>query len=891
MKMHMMSEIEKLIGRYKKLTDQERQSYNEEQTKTHFIRPFFEALGWNFEDDVWPETDVSGQRVDYAFKLNGITKFFLEAKPLRADLDNEQYARQAINYAWNKGVPWAVLTDFEGVRVFNALAESRSFLDKLVFEITWEHFIEDFERLSLLSRESFQRNALDDYAIKFGKMRKRLTVNEKLFIDLKEARTLITEGFARWNKDISQELLEEGVQRILDRLVFIRVLEDRKLEDSVLMPILREWEKDKSQQLFQMLAHKFRELDDTYNSNLFSPHACEQWLEYSVPWNKIFGLLHGSQLYQYDFSQIPADILGGAYESYLSYIAQNPILAKVDNKKGRLLTAEDKGEVKEKSRRKRKEQGIYYTPHYIVDFIVQHTLGEKLREVKTVQELKKIKILDLSCGSGSFLTAALKAINEKYRDFGNPANQSTKNEIVLSNIYGVDLDPQAVELARLNLLIEILDQKGKLPLTPHVRVGNSLISGDERELKKYFGSLWRDKRPFNWQEEFPEVFTQGGFDVIIGNPPWVSLKGKEKSFNLSDNELRYLVSTFGIDTYRPNLFECFIRRGLSLLNEHGLFSFIVPDRLCANEQFIKIREYILENFTIERLLFKAPFPGIIGDTVIFVICNKVLEKGHQIKISEYPNFDAELFLQKTFSSSPEKSWFYIPRPIYSIFKKITDGADQLGKMVHSSVGFIAKSGEVRTTKRSKRDIAVLKGENIARYHIKGTNYFEFKKDNLVGGTQDVNKLSEPVKILLRKTGSDIIATLDEGGAYPEQSLYFLTGLDKAEMLFILGLLNSKLLNIYYKNFAITNRDATPQLKKFDLDKFPIIRSSSQDKPTIATLVKKMLQLNNDLSKEYENSEGWLYLKQEIERLDKHIDERVYRLFGLSEDEIRIINNS
>ncbi|PIZ00284.1 hypothetical protein COY62_03385, partial [bacterium (Candidatus Howlettbacteria) CG_4_10_14_0_8_um_filter_40_9] len=452
-------------------------NFNEAQTRNEFIEPLFEFLGWdmrniNNDGEVTTEEAVSNKRVDLAFRIAGIPKMFLEAKSMKVDLDIEIYARQAINYSWNKGVTWAVLTDFESIKVFNSLAESKSLFDKLVFEINLSEYISDFERLSLLSKEAFSLNKLDEYAERYGKKVKKVTVNEKLFKDLKEYREILTHDIGVWNEGLDKETLDEGIQRILDRLIFIRVLEDRKLEPPTLLAILHEWEKsDKKKTLFQMLVKKFREFDDIYNSNLFSKHACEEWHDYEGAIAKIIKKLYTKETYEYDFKEIPADILGGVYESYLGYIESSE---------------EEKGQTKTK----RKSQGIYYTPKYIVDYIVQNTLGEKLKEIESIHELKKIKVLDPACGSGPFLTQSLEIINSKYKEFGNRGDQSTKSEILLSNIYGVDLDPQAVELARLNLFIDALDEKAKLPnLAKNVKVGNSIISVGAKKLK-----------PFKWSD-------------------------------------------------------------------------------------------------------------------------------------------------------------------------------------------------------------------------------------------------------------------------------------------------------------------------------------------------------------------------------------------------------
>jgi len=561
--------IIKLVEKYNKLKEQDKiKDYNEAQTISEFIEPLFGFLGWdihniNNPNEVTPEENISNKRVDRGFRINGIAKFFLEAKSMKSDHDVESYARQAINYSWNKGVIWAVLTNFEGTKVFNAQAESKKLRDKIVFEIHSGEYISNFEKLRLLSKVSFEKGELDKYAESIFKKSQKLAVNEKLFNDLREAREILTKSFRSWNSSLSADDLDEGIQRILDRLVFIRVLEDRKLEDIILRPLIRD--DRNNQELFHSLIGKFRELDNIYNSSLFKEHACEKWENYDLSeFKKVIELLYGDDVYEYDFKDIPADILGGVYESYLGYIAQKPIEVDKAGKFGKLFTVEGKKELKEKSRKKRKEQGIYYTPKFIVDYIVKNTLGEKLKEARSISDLKKIRVLDPACGSGSFLTKALETINDKYKDFNNPGDQHTKTEILLSNIYGVDLDSQATELAKLNLLLDALDKKEKLPELENIKVGNSLISGTEAELQKYFGKNWKDKKPFNWKEEFPEVFKQGGFDVIIGNPPYIDSEIMTKE----NPEFReYCSEKYNSAKGNWDIFCVFIEKSLNLLRD------------------------------------------------------------------------------------------------------------------------------------------------------------------------------------------------------------------------------------------------------------------------------------------------------------------------------------
>ena len=517
--------IQKLVERYKKLSDTEKKKYNEQQTKDHFIRPLFEALGWDFEQEVWPETDVSGKRVDYAFKIDGITKFYLEAKAIPVNLDEERWAEQAINYSWHKSVPWVILTDFEAIKVFNTEWDEPDIQSCRYIEISWKEFLTS-EKLWWLSREAFQKGILDKKADEVGKRPKKI-IDEQLAIDLVRWRELMFNELCGYNPTTDHKKVSEFVQKILDRLIFIRTLEDRKIEDVILQPLVRDWQNKKilkANQLLFSLNKVFRKIDKTYNSGLFEKCACDFLGEkIEADDNTFVDVIN--ELYRtkskgirYKFSDIPADIFGNIYEQYLGYI--------------------QKEDAKAKKTSKRKSQGIYYTPRYIVNYIVQNTLGEILKS-KTPAEIKNLKILDPACGSGSFLISAYqslidysqnqtrKQLNEKsdklkklekaFKEQNNKLIFSQeKMRILFNNIFGVDLDKEAVELAKLNLLLKMVNSQIKLPkLSRNIQEGNSLISGSEKELKKYFGRKWKDKKGFEWEGKFRDVFGNKGLQPIV----------------------------------------------------------------------------------------------------------------------------------------------------------------------------------------------------------------------------------------------------------------------------------------------------------------------------------------------------------------------------------------
>jgi len=874
--------ITELVEKYKRLDEKEIKSYNEANTRRNFIELLFAELGWSVYDrkEVSEEERASKGRVDYAFKLNGISQFYLEAKALKENLNKEEYIQQAVEYAYNKGVTWAILSNFESTHVYVAQT------NKLCLNLQAANYVERFDDLWLLSRESFEANVIAEWGVRYGHLPGKQRIEDRLFQQLKQWRDALFKQIHHYNKQLTHSEINEVIQRFFNRLIFIRSCEDRKIENNKLRATLNEWRTSGCKgELIEKLQQVFHYFADPYDSDLFEPHLTDSiYIESATIEDIINGLYKvPSSIANYDFSIMEPDVLGSVYEQYLGYVTS--------------LRKKDFEEQQEVTKKHRKEQGIYYTPTFVTNYIVKETVGHFLKD-HTHNEILNMKILDPACGSGSFLIRAFdELLNYRAGVRSKPVvelDQHERLQVLLSNIFGVDLDKQAVEIARLNLLLRTLTERGELEmLENNIQRGNSLISGTEEELKNYFGKNWKDKEPFNWEDKFPNIMSNGGFDVVIGNPPWVSLSGKHKSLDLSQQELQYLSDTFHSSTYAPNLYEVFIWRALGLLKDGGLFSFIVPDRLATNQQFTKLREYILQNFTVERLLFRYPFPGVIADTMILVI-RKAKPKDNNIEIIDYPSQKVTKILQRTFSSSSDHSLFFVESKLAEIFHKIASNKDvrNLSAIAKSTSGCGAKSELLHKKRISPAQIKVIKGENIGRYDNRGFFWFNFKDENLSGRTRDEDKLGMKEKILIRKTGSDIIATFDDSGTYPEQSLYFVYGTGRNTLLFILAVLNSRLINVYYRNFAVTNRDTTPQLKNIDLDKFPIVVATNElQENTLVTLTNKMLELNKKLQKAQKGLDEWHDIQKQIEQTDKKIDTLVYNLYGLTEAERRIVESA
>ncbi len=886
-------EIKTLVEKYEKVkTTGKLKSYTEEETKKDFILPLFEILNWDTynKNEVSAEESISSGRVDYGFYLDSRIKFYLEAKKLSADLHKEEFANQAIRYSWNKGAVWAILTDFESIKVFNAQDIGKELSDKLFFEIPYDKYLERFDQLFLLSKKAFQNDLLNKEAEKYGKKLQKVSVSSLLYKDLQRCRDILTNELGQWNEKISSDLLDEGVQKLLDRLIFIRVAEDRGIEDSTLIPLIRRARENNKGYIYQAMVDKFKELDKLYNSNLFHPHPFEKWEEHSGATERVINILYGKQgYYEYDFKAMPSDVLGAVYENYLSH---------------RLLKSK-KGATVSKDAKKRKEQGIYYTPSFIVDYIVKNALGPVLDKCKTITDIKKIKVLDPACGSGSFLIKALEMIAEKYEEFGSKSDALSKTlikiQILKENIFGVDLDSQAVEITRLNLLINALHKQLKLPLLDNIKNGNSLISGTDEELEKYFGKNFREKEPFNWQEQFPEVFEQGGFDVIVGNPPYI------QSRNLDEEERHFYWDKYLTNTNHSDIYSFFIEKSINLLKNNGMLGFITPNTWLQTPSFKSLRKKIFSENKIKNILFFEEGTKVFDKTQVSNIVLTLEKESDKENIeNNYINID-KLVEQKIylFNKIKQKEVYFEKgfnilsnKKIENILNTITKNSILLSN-ASIIIGGLRTGDDNKFLKKeanNKDDKKLLRGRNIDRYSFRwGHEYVWYKpelmkvKQAAAPKRQEIFEFKE--KLLVRMiSGSKIIATYDDAGYYLLQDNLILPK-DEYNIKYLLALLNSKIANFISKNTTSNIAITQLLLKNWPVPKIDFLNKKEKSKyDELVELADKILKLNKELQKIPENSEKWNSIKSEIEKIDKKIDEKVYKLYGLTKEEIKTVEN-
>jgi type I restriction-modification system DNA methylase subunit len=936
--MSVQEQISQLIDKYKYETNK---AQSEADVRANYIDWLFSYLGW----DVWgedPEHNTTYHRegyirgagyVDVGLEIARQPVLMLEAKRFgtlapstERKYDRTPEEKQLFKYARAKKIPYCILTNFECLQVFNADHERLI----LAFDSPTEYL----DRLSELLHLSPERVKAGSLQASERQLELK-DIDEEFLASLQGWRLQLANSIYQYNLSnpalqtngsLDFDKLMAAVQRVLDRLILIRFADDKEvlLTYDVIDSILSNYRKkggytrpDDLMRDFIDLSHR---MDERHNTTLFQPgHICEQVF---IPNDVLEHIMW--EMNNISFRKFTSDILGNTYETYL----------------GTKLVLRN-GEIESEARRDiRKAGGIFYTPPMIVHYIADNTLDRLLNElekqfrVHAIEKAKEIKVLDPACGSGSFLTYAYQVLANFYRRM----NQQIEDEqvklladvaspdmfkrlellkqlpqplldyphhILQKQLYGVDIDPEAAEIAAVNLTMQAFAdaRQEKLPLilNENIKVGNSLISGSEQELRHYFCDNWRDKRPFNWEEEFPQIIKNGGFDIVIGNPPWVSLKGKFGVDGISGEEISYLTEKYGGDTYRPNMVEYFIKRSLALLKGGGFHSFVIPDRVFYNLQFEDLRKQILGTCNIHLLVHRVSFPGTTADAAIYVLQKGKPTDYWEMSVCEWGK-PLVTVPQVFYLKSVDHAFVALgDRRLATIMEKVEEAVSlPLGKLLNSSVGFIAKQGKVTNKPISQKDMVVYKGENVTRYALKGHFYFNFVKSNLAGGTQDEAKLGVKEKILLRKTGDRIFATIDDTSNFPEQSLYFLyTPQDRRYNLrYVLALLNSQLLGCYYINRLATNRDTMPQLKKIHLDRFPI-RHIDFDNPEekkmhdeLVALADRMMELNERLAligdAPSEESDA---LNQEIQSIDAEIDQRVYDLYGLTKEERQIIEAS
>jgi hypothetical protein len=661
-------DLDSLIERYQRHRAHYRSGgINETELRVEFIDPLFIALGWDvrneagyaeaYKDVVHEDAIKVGTATkapDYAFRVGGVRKFFLETKKPSVDISRDpDPAWQLRRYAWSAKLPLSILTNFEHVAVYDTRikpSQSDPASTARVILIPYTELADRWSELQhTFSLEAIRMGSFDEYAESTRKKRGTAEVDDAFLADLEHWRDLLARNIALRNSIIhvgaddpvgpnpgrshglTQRELNYAVQITIDRIIFLRICEDRGIEAYGRLQALTN-----GTGIYARLQDLFRQADERYNSGLFHFHEEAErsgepdrltttlWIDDRVL-KDIFKNLYYPYS-PYEFSALPADILGQIYERFLgSVIRLTP---------GHRAVVEEKPEV-------RKAGGVYYTPTYIVDYIVEQTVG-KLVEDKTPKQVEKLKFLDPACGSGSFLIGAYQYLLDWHRDYyiGDGVEKHTKviyqgageewrltmeerRRILLNNIYGVDIDQQAVEVSKLSLLLKALEgetseslggqlrfaykQRALPDLRDNIKCGNSLIGPDFYQTQQ-LGLAGFDEEEryrinvFDWEAEFPGIMRgkNVGFDSVIGNPPYIRIQHMKE---FAPNTLDYYKANYrAASKGNYDIYAVFVEQGLRLLNRGGLLGYILPHKFFNAKYGEPLRGLVAEGKHLHKIV-------------------------------------------------------------------------------------------------------------------------------------------------------------------------------------------------------------------------------------------------------------------------------------------------
>ncbi|MEO6722600.1 MAG: N-6 DNA methylase [Ferruginibacter sp.] len=678
--------ISSLVDRFDEQKESYKQAtYNETLTRRDFIDPFFKALGWDIDNEqdyaesyreVIHEDKIkiggATKAPDYSFRLSGGKRlFFVEAKKPSVLIREEiTPAYQVRRYGWSAKLSISIITDFEEFAIYDC-TKKPLLTDKAsnarIKYLRYTDYLNEFDFIwNTFSKEKVLKGSFDKF-IQGDKQKKGTTTVDHEFLNsLDTWRTYLATNIALRN-NIDEDELNFVVQHIIDRIIFLRIAEDRSVETYGNLQ-----ETLKTGDYYQNLLRQFYTADQKYNSGIFDFKKDKTSGNIAID-NKVIKSIINDLYYPispYEFSVLSVELLGSAYEQFLG--------KQITLTKSGKAIIEEKPEV-------RKAGGVYYTPQYIVDYIVKNTVG-KLVENKTPDEISKIKIVDPACGSGSFLIGAYQFLLDFHIKYytknckpskgskGNPArpdgNLTTaeKKRILLNNIFGVDLDANAVEVTKLSLLLKCMEGETAVSLETQMRLfhdrilptlddniksGNSLIDTDFYDGELEFAEE-RKIKPFNWRKAFPKVFNikkptfnqdfirqyqkikrldkdvddlidkytvnepdtkydnPEGFDIVIGNPPYGAL--------FSDKELKYFKHRYQTAVWRVESYSVFIEQGLKLLKPWGFLGYIIPDTILNLGFTQPTRELLLRNSKLQEVvgLPSNVFSGATVDTIILM---------------------------------------------------------------------------------------------------------------------------------------------------------------------------------------------------------------------------------------------------------------------------------
>ena len=937
-----LEELRRLVNKFRnnisQFTDK---NYKEYRLRQDFVNEFFELLDWdmsnkaglmeNLREVVMEDNlEVSGTQKypDYTFKWGDHAFFFVETKKPSIDIKNDiDPAFQVRRYGYSAKLKISILTDFQELAIYDTRIKpnknDKAITARLKY-FTYDQYEENWDYIyGLLAKGNVISGSIEK---EIGSGTKKGTSEvDKDFLELiEEWRSELAKSIAKNNKKADLDSINMAVQKIIDRIIFLRICEEKGIEQYENLLNICENEKN----IYEQLAAYFAKANKKYNSELFNPDSFvnELKIDSEVLTDIINGLYYPCP---YAFSVLPFEILGNIYEQFLG-----KTIHLTETHQARI---EEKPEV-------RKAGGVYYTPKYIVDYIVENTVGEKINGL-TSKEIQKIKILDPACGSGSFLLGAYTSLlNYHLAHYTKKENLAKalkseviypskknsykltikeKQKILLNNIFGVDIDAQAVEVTKLSLMLKLLEGEsdesaGKLfkysdmkllpTLSNNIKCGNSLVGSDfykggnislfdDRELKKKIND-------FDWQKEFQEIFKAGGFDCVIGNPPW----GADFSLEIQ----RYIQSKYDIPkTSSPESYTVFMEAAIKLLKTKGYLGYIIPDTFMRKDNYYEVRRFVLNNTTINEIVETGPVFSQVRDTWCAVIWLRKEKpaKDHYISHKQISRFivSAEDRLQKFGANQWDKvgevkqlTWMQKPEMVFgylvtekeqSLIGKIENNSNRLGDLKDIySISRGEEGSKFAIKQENKGDFLMIIPADIEKYHCD-------RGVNIKSSTLTPNKIkayySHPkiwiTRIQKMRWEQRIVSSYDERintAAMKTLQVVVSTNDNRNQLKILQAILASRIVNFFCVNYLADDMNQT-YLEKLPIPKKVNSSNSTNNYEQIIVLVDQMIETQKKAHFVKSESDK-NHFQQKVVILDKQIDDLVYDLYGLTKEEIKVV---
>ncbi len=903
------------------------------------IDPFFEALGWDMRNDlkvapqyrevvVEDSLEIEGTQKapDYAFRVGTTPKFYVEAKKCGVNLKNDPApAYQLRRYGWSAKLSLSILTDFEEFAVYDCtkrpISSDRASSRRIMY-MQWPEYAARWREIwDVFSREAVWSGRFDQY-IGGGNKRGTTEVDAEFLKEIEGWREELARNIALRNPDISVEDLNSAVQRTIDRVIFLRMAEDRRIEPE--RQLLRLCEQP---DIYKRFVNSLcRKADEKYNSGLFHfkkedgiAEAPDRVTPRLLVDDRVFKPIiqnlyfeHGSP---YQFDVLPVEILGTVYERFLGKVIR--------------LTAGHRARIEEKPE-VRKAGGVYYTPSYIVDYIVRNTVGKRAdgkspTQIAGARGGTPLRILDMACGSGSFLLGAYqyllnhclswylannpekhpKAVLKHPRSGNWRLTIEEKKRILTTHIFGVDIDLQAVEVAKLSLMLKALEGEDDLSFTQqlelfhdralpnlagNIKCGNSLI-GPDFHLQDLLPDPDEAARinPFDWKRGFPTAMEAGGFDCVIGNPPYVPVE------LIGDAERAYFSNAFPSIARKYDISVLFILCGLLRLRESGLLGFISTITWQTGENYGGFRRQVIGERHLVGLV-NLPFnvfSEAYVDTAIYIISsepsasfstyslpkNQPVQSLDDLPSQEVPYSTLDGQTLKLFANPLAGS-------VLARIRQCHDDFVTLGSITSSTQGHALAVYQTTARRESaKHDFPILVKGNLYRYSLacEETAWASLREKPTL-----VRFYSASPKILIRRmiNRSDrlMAAYWDTEMVFKKDINPFVLSDSPIPPYALLALVNSKLLSYLYVNTsAIALKNDFRQTTLAELRGLPIPSKGSVELTRVATLAQKLSDRRKGATSDS--------LTQEAATLDREIDRLVYVIYGLSAPEIAAVEAS